>query len=150
MKNLKQDIANKVEQSSVLSFACVNGDKPYQVWMHYAGDMERIIVYSRRNRLHSEFVKANSNVSVAVLPEQIPGYGVIGLSGQGTIRELTEEGEVAAAERLYCAKFMRDDIGDQARSGNADEHALWEIKIDSYVLFDTHNYADNPRQEYTL
>lgn len=153
MKDVRENVAEIVARSFVLSFACVDGesDQPYQVWLHYAGDLQRVIVYSRRDRVHSDYVRKNDKVSVAILPEQIPGGPIRGLSGQGTIRELTDEAEIAAATKTYEAKFnKKDGIDQQTRSGKPDDHALWEITMTNYVLFDMHNYPDDPRKELEI
>ncbi len=136
MKDLRQNITEMVDQSYALSFACVDGDKPYQVWMHYAGDLNTIIVYSRRDRVHSEFVRANNAVSIAVLPQQNPGAPVRALSGQGVIRELTDEAAIKTAHATYVAKFVQHDAQEllrQSTSGQTNEHAFWEIKMNTYV-----------------
>lgn len=148
--NIEKNIQKILHENYVAAFAFVDGEKTYQVWMHYAPVSEnQIAAISPRSKNHSVMALANPHVSFAILPQQNPGKQPRGLTAQG-IMTLIESGD-SRIEQLY-AQYTKVHGQKQAwyeavNSDDPDTVNFWVVDVEKFVVYDKHAYPDNARQE---
>jgi uncharacterized protein YhbP (UPF0306 family) len=119
------------------------------LWYAHAFEPDRLLFISRPNREHCANLRADGRIAGAVLAIELDGVGqaVRGVSFTGAGRELPATG-IEDAIGLYAGRWpSAANAIDPARlaSGEA-HHRVYQIDVDSWVLYDEENFRGQPRQ----
>jgi uncharacterized protein YhbP (UPF0306 family) len=147
---LKQLIADYLEQAFFLQVATSTDNQPWTATVHFASDDQFNFYWvSLPTTRHSQELRANSKVAGTIVRPQAPDDKAHGIQYQGVAEELTGEAARSGLE-LYAKRYkISGDWVEKMISGN-DEHACYKITPSLIVLFDQANFPDNPRQEYKV
>lgn len=135
-----------------MHLATAVNNKPWVCNVHFFADDDFNFYWiSTPVRRHSAEIAQNANVSATIkVHEDTPDEPyVIGISVEGTAKLLTDE-ETKVIGRYYIDKLKKvPTLVDDILSGK-NPHKFYRLKPTNIVLFDTKNFLDNPRQEYSL
>lgn len=148
----KQLIKQFLKDARVMQLATVKDNKPWVCNVHfYADDNFNLYWISTPVRRHSDEIKDNAHVAAAIkVHEDTPDEKyVIGISVEGTAELLTDD-ETKNIGKHYIEKFQKAPslLGDILSGKNP--HKFYRLNPTNIVLFDTKNFPDNPRQEYSI
>lgn len=127
----------------------VNG-QPWCCTVYYAVDSDLNLIWiSTPDRCHSQAITENSNIAGAIAYDQQPGSQpfVQGLQFEGVATMLTGDEEAAAAQTYAEQLHRKDDLLADIRSGK-NPHKVYKVHVSKYVLFDSKNFPEQPRQEW--
>lgn len=146
MKDLKTLISEYLEDAEIMQLA--TGGENGQPWictLHFAlGENGSMYWNSLRDRRHSQEVRANGKVAVAVLKDPAVTRA---LQMEGDAEEVTGEA-VHEAHRIYSAAHGDSPKRlEYALSDASDDPAYYVFRPRNIVLFDKVNFPDDPRQE---
>lgn len=142
-------IIKYLDEIQLMQLASCKDNQPWVVNVYFAVDNQHNFYWTSQNtRRHSQEIADNGKVAAAIhLPYQ-PGVPGRGVQVQGVARAVPQE-EVDQLFQAYAEKFnahaMLPTLLDEA-----SPHTLYQMKTDSFVLWDEQNFPDNPRQEWTL
>lgn len=154
MAEVKDLIAEylKSGKTRMTQIATAVDDKPWCCTVYYAVDDNLNLIWiSTPARRHSQEIAQNANVAGAIVYDQQPGQQpfVRGVQFEG-LAELLSGDEEAAAIKFYIEQLKRDpSLLDDIRSGK-NPHKVYRAKVSKFVLFDSQNFPDQPRQEWTI
>lgn len=148
---LLNDITDYLKEAKMLQVATVKNNQPWVCTVYFAHD-EQLNLYwlSKPNTRHSQEIKQNEKVAGTIVLPQNPGDKIRGLQLQGVAKELHNQEEVRAGMKYYAQRFGMNEERVEAIINNTDGHFCYKITPNLFVLFDTLNFPDNPRQEYKL
>lgn len=148
----KELIKKYLKEARVMHLATSVNNKPWVCNVHfYADDDNNIYWISTEARRHSQEIAQNPNVAATIkVHEDKPDeMYVIGLSVEGTAELLTEE-ETKKIGPHYVKKLDKvSTLVEDILSGK-NPHKFYRLKPTNFVLFDTLNFHDNPRQEFSV
>lgn len=125
--------------------------QPWACTVHYYSD-ENLNLYwvSRSDRKHSQDIKQNNKVAVAVMVhENTPDEDyVIGMSIEGAA-EIIEQDAPEEIVQGYVSKHGKDPDMTDIANGRSP-HKFYVLKPLKIVLFDNKNFPENPRKEWLL
>lgn len=148
--DLKKLITEYLEQARLMQVATSKGDQPWVCTVYFAADdMLNIYWISKPNRRHSEELKNNSKVAGAIVLPHTPGDDVRGIQFQGVAYELSGK-DAGEGIGVYAKRYNMPQERVEKILNGTDGHAVYKIKVDTFVLFDEVNFPDNPRQEYKV
>ncbi len=144
VKNYVQEILGNVKQM-VLSTS--HNSKPWSATLLFAFDKNlNLYFFSTEDRRHSKEIAQNPNVSGAIAREHTKGLSEDshrGIQFEGLCKLVTQK-EVKDAYELFTKRFPQ--IVEYHSLEDATKE-LYKIKISKFVLFDTLNFKEEPRQE---
>jgi uncharacterized protein YhbP (UPF0306 family) len=148
--DLKELIQEHLKNERVMQLATSIDNKPWVCNVHfYADDKLNVYWASTPERRHSKDIEQNSHIAIAIkIHEDTPDERyVIGLSAEGNAHMLSVE-EAERIEEAYVNKIgtppaLLNDIKE-------GKIRFYRLKSVRFVLFDTKNFPENPRQEYAL
>ena len=115
----------------------------------YADDALHIYWASTPERRHSKYIAQNPHIAIAIkIHEDTPDERyVIGLCAEGDAQMLSAE-ETETIMQAYVNKIgtppaLLNDI----KQGKI---RFYRLKPANFVLFDTKNFSENPRQKYAV
>ena len=148
MKNLHSRVSAYLNETETMQLATHDADdKLWICTVHFAaGDDGAMYWFSLRDRNHSQHIRANGNVAVAVVKDP---HVKQALQMRGVAEELN--GEAAEeAHRVYSARH--GDLPKRlayAKSEAADDPTYYVFRPEKVVMFDEVNFPEDPRQELT-
>ena len=150
--NPKDLIKQYLGQRNVMQLATSVNDQPYVCNVHfYADDQLNLYWISTEARRHSQELAQNPKVSAAILiHENTPAENyVIGLTIIGTVEFLgkTVDSEIAAG---YINKLQKEPSLIEEIASGQNPHRFYRLTPSSFVLFDSKNFPQDPRQEVPL
>lgn len=148
--DVKQLITDYLQEARLMQVATAKDNQPWVCTVHFAYD-EHFNLYwiSLPSTRHSQEIMANEKVAGTIVLPHIPGQKPRGIQFQG-IAQKAEGDAMQKAMDVYAARMgMNDERKKNILSGE-DGHVPYVIKPTLFVLFDTVNFPDNPRQELAL
>lgn len=124
---------------------------PYVSNLFFASafDPDRLYFISRPDRHHCEYLRQRSRVGGAVLAIDLEGVGqaVRGVTFTGRAVELPTVG-IEERIAVYVGRWAAAaNAIDPARlAAGQTHHRLYEITVDSWILYDEENFRAAPRQ----
>lgn len=148
---LRQLIRDCLSEAKLMQLATSTGDQPWvcNVWFAADDDMN-IYWFSSTTRRHSDEVLKNEKVAGAMALPVSPQDKGRGLQFEGIAEILTEEKDIAAARAVYTDRIFSKEQIDTFMALPDRPHRFYRIRPTRFVLFDTVNFPDNSRQEYSL
>lgn len=141
--NIEEILAN-VKQMVI---STCKDNKPWSATVLFACDKNlNLYFFSTGDRKHSKEIAKNPNVSGAIAREHTKGLAEDshrGIQFEG-ICKLVAPAEVKNAYELVKKRFPQ--IVEYHTLEDAPKE-LYKIKVNKFVLFDTLNFSDEPRQE---
>ena len=138
-----EEILSNVKQMVICTSS---NNKPWSATVFFAFDKDlNLYFFSTENRRHSKEIISNPHVAGAIAREHKEGLEEPsrGVQFEGECK-LVELSVVKEAYELYKKRFPEitefHDLEDAPKE-------LYKIKIKKFVLFDTLNFPDEPRQE---
>ena len=152
MADIKKQIQNYLRTALVMQLATSLNDKPWVCNVHfYADDNFNFYWISTQERRHSQDIKENPYVAATIKVHEDTSEEpyIIGLSVEGKA-ELIKENEAKKIADKYKNKLGKpQSLIDDIFAGR-NPHKFYRLKTEKFVLFDTKNFSDNPRQEYKI
>lgn len=149
---LKSFIATYLKDAKMMQLATVgqNG-KPWVCNVWFAADNNlNIYWFSAITRRHSQEVAQNPHVAAAICLPQTPADKPRGLQLEGTAELLTKPADITVAMKHYVGRVFSLKQVKEFMTHLDRPHRFYRIKPDNFVLFDTVNYPENPRQELKI
>lgn len=144
-------IRQYLAQCRIMQLATTDGNTPWVCNVHYYADGDLNIYWiSTETREHSKHIAHNPNVAAVLMvhADTAEEPFVIGLSVAGQA-ELAPDvmSTIGAAYVEHTAKPQA--LFDKLTSGD-NPHQFYRLKPTKFVLFDTKNFPQEPRQEVSL
>lgn len=98
-------------------------------------------------RRHSQEIKVNNKVAVAIPVKFDKGESVIGIQIEGIAEELPASEDIRVIGESYAAKFKRDSQWIEDIVSGKTEHRLYKLTPKSIYLFDEVNFPGGQRQK---
>lgn len=152
MKDLRRHIKQYLEAARVMQLATSVNDKPWVCNVHFYSDSDLNIYWmSAPLRRHSKDIERNQHVAAAVkIHEDTPDeLYIIGLTVEGKAELLSEE-KTDKIGKLYIEKLGKPPILLEEMRTGKNPNKIYKLTPTCFVLFDTKNFPDDPRQEYSL
>jgi uncharacterized protein YhbP (UPF0306 family) len=133
-----------------MSLATSADNKPWVCEVHFAYDDELNLYFqSLKSRRHSQEIAKNPNVAGNIVTQHPAGQKPRGVYFEGTA-EIVEN--VDENHPAYTSLNKRFGMGPKIiQEADSDEgHKFYKIKPSMFVLFDTVNFPENSRQEWSL
>ncbi len=148
---IKALISQYLKEAKMMQLATVADGKPWVCNVWFAADKDmNIYWFSSTTRRHSHEVLLNKHVAAAICLPQTPADSPRGLQIEGTAELLTNPKDIAVAMKHYVGRIFNLKQVKQFMQNIDRPHRFYRIKPHAIVLFDTVNYASDPRQEYRL
>ncbi|MGH7203754.1 MAG: pyridoxamine 5'-phosphate oxidase family protein [Candidatus Levyibacteriota bacterium] len=152
MADLKKRIYDILKTTRVMQLATTSDNKPWVCNVHFYAD-ENFNIYwiSTPTRRHSLDIEKNPHVAITIkVHEDKPDEQyVIGLSAEGTAERIVDQ-EVKNVINHYQEKLGKDKKLMSDILTGKNPHRFYRLKPTSFVLFDSKNFPENPRQEYKV
>jgi len=152
MVAIKEQIKNHLKKARVMQLATSTDNKPWVCNVHFYSD-ESLNFYwiSTLARRHSQDIEKNSYAAITIkIHEDTPDEPyIIGLSVEGQAELITEKEAKKIADHYKNKLGKPQSLIDDIFAGR-NPHKFYRLKPMKFVLFDTKNFTDNPRQEYNI
>lgn len=141
-------IVKYLDEVQLMHLASCSDNQPWVVNVYFASDNRHNIYWtSQSTRRHSREIAENPKVAASIhLPYQ-PGAPGRGVQVQGTARAVPKE-EVEQLFQAYAEKFNAHAMLPKLLD-DLSPHTLYQMKTESFVLWDEQNFPNEPRQEWT-
>lgn len=124
---------------------CING-QPWCCTVYFVHDDKRNLYWaSLPARRHSREIEQNSKVAVAIPIKHAKGEKVVGIQVEGTAEMLQPSESNRLIIEAYACKFGRDAEWVDDFTAGKNQHQLYKLTPQNFVLFDDVNFPDNPR-----
>ena len=152
MKNeLRKLIADYLDQQKLMQLATVKNGSPWvcSVWQAADEDLN-IYFFSSITRRHSIEIESDQRIAGALALPQTTKDSPRGLQFEGTVEQLSDVGEVKFARSKYEGRIFDAESIDNFMNHEERPHRFYKITPSRFVLFDTANFPEDPRQEFNL
>jgi nitroimidazol reductase NimA-like FMN-containing flavoprotein (pyridoxamine 5'-phosphate oxidase superfamily) len=152
MPDIKKILQKKLKKVRIMQLATAINNRPWACNVHFYSDDDLNFYWSSTpERRHSKEIKQNPNVAIAVkIHEDTPNEQyVICIAAEGKA-ELLPDSEVKKIGKQYFSKLTKDDSFLKEILTGKSSFKFYRFKPTRIVLFDTKNFPDDPRQEYSL
>ena len=148
--DLKKLITEYLQQARLMQIATSKNNQPWACTVNFAFD-ENMNLYwiSKPDTRHSQEISENEKIAGTIVLPHNPGDKPRGLQFQGVAHQAIGE-ELQKAMDVYAKRAEMTDERKQRIISGEDGHIPYIITPKLFVLFDTVNFPDNPRQEYQL
>ena len=132
-----------------MQLATVDGDQPWicTVWF-VADDDLNLYWLSYPTRRHSQEIAKHQKVAAAIAIKT--AYPVIGVQVEGEAEVVSDESNVKSITDKYIAKYDTGHDFYQNFVAGSNQHQLYRLKPNMFVLFDEVNFRDQGRVERRL
>lgn len=148
-----QDIARQVlPLKKVMQLATSSNGQPWACNIHFYSDNDFNFYWiSTTDRRHSRDIEQNPQVAITVLVhEDAPDENyVIGVSAEGTAELIGQDIDKQVGE-AYTQKLGKDPSLVRDIISGSNPHKFYCLKPSKIVLFDSKNFPDDPRQEWSV
>lgn len=149
--NTKQLITDYLEEARLMQVATSRDNQPWACSVYFAyDDTFSLFWISLPSTRHSEEIRANQKVAGTIVLPYTPGSPVRGLQFEGIAQELHSGNEFLHALDVYATRMKMSNSRKENIIKGKDGHVVYRIQPKSFVLFDTKNFPDSPRQELQL
>lgn len=151
MADVEQAILRYISDVMVMQLATSQDDQPWACNVHfYADDSLNLYWLSTEAREHSRQLAANPNAAATLMvhantPEE--NY-IIGVSFAGTAECLGPKVDDTIRSGYQTKHATSDKFLDSVADGS-NPHKWYVLRPSKIVLFDTKNFPDDPRQEWS-
>lgn len=150
--NAKELLKKYLSETNVIQLATSQNDQPWVCTLHFYSDDEFNFYWiSTETRKHSQQIKNNHNVAVAILVhENKPDEDyVIGITVSGQAEYVGEQIDDAIGQ-AFLKKHGKDPALLTDIESGKNPHKFYRLIPDKIILFDSQNFPDKPRQEIAL
>lgn len=148
---LRDLIKDYLVQARLMQVATVSDNQPWTCSVYFSFDQDLNLYWlSLPETRHSQEIYSNPKVAGAIVLPQQPEGSLRGLQFEGDAFELSDKIQIQRGLACYSDRFSLEADRVNKILDDTDGHRLYQIKPRQFVLFDTKNYPQNPRQEYLL
>ena len=150
MLKIQNYVVRYLDEARLMQVAtCVDG-QPWCCTVYFAHDnLNNLYWISLPDARHSQEIGQNAKVAGTIVLPHTYGGPVRGLQFEGTARAIFDDEEIRRLSAAYSERFGRAALASDLISGQ-NPHYLYQIKPEYFVLFDTRNFPNQPRQEWRL
>ncbi|HXS15116.1 MAG TPA: pyridoxamine 5'-phosphate oxidase family protein [Candidatus Saccharimonadales bacterium] len=149
--NTKKLISDYLESARLMQVATTKDNQSWTCTVYFAFDDENNLYWiSLPTTRHSKELRGNEKVSGTIVLPHGPGDNVRGMQFQGVAKELTEGDEFQHALDVYAKRMGMKETRKENILNGTDGHTVYKIHPTLFVLFDTLNFPENPRQEIII
>jgi len=146
-KNL---IIKYLDKARILNLATVSRDAPHCVSVYFAHDNAHNLYWiSLPDSRHSQEIAKNHKVAGTIVLPQEYGDPTHGLQVHGTARQITDPAEIREFVQAYAERYNVYTLGEFIIN-ETTPHRLYQLKPDSFTLFDAQSFPEQPRQTWQL
>ena len=152
MMSVEELVRKYLPTVNIIQLATSVSNQPWLCTVHYYSDKNLNLYWcSTLDRRHSREIKQNQQVAAYILiHENTPDEKyVIGISITGTAELIGENIDKQIGEAYVKKLGHKPEFLKEIASGK-NQHKFYRLKPNKFVLFDSKNFSDNPRQEWTL
>lgn len=151
MKSVRELVKDYLDQQKLMQLCTVNEGNPWacSVWQAADDDLN-IYFFSWDGRRHSLEIEKDQRVAGALALPLTPADKPRGLQFEGNAVEVTDEDEIKKAKGLYQDRIFSTEQIDAFIAHAERPHVFYKIQPSKFVLFDTVNFPDDPRQELDI
>jgi uncharacterized protein YhbP (UPF0306 family) len=149
--DLRKLIQAYLDEAMLMQVATAIGNQPWVFTVYFSHDQDWNLTWiSLPTTRHSQEIEKNKNVAGAIVLSHKPSMKFVrGLQFEGAAY-IPEGSEQEQVMKLYIKRFGRDkSLSEDIRLGK-NPHKTYTIKPSQFVLFDSKNFPDDPRQEYKI
>lgn len=151
MDKLEKLINNYLRQSHMMQVATVSGRKPWVATVYYVVDDELNLYWASPEKTnHSQHIRKNSNVAVAVPVVHKKNKPVVGLQAEGQANIIENIKLCEKIAEKYASEFGFGDKWIEKVCDGQTVHKLYKFKPTKFVLFDDINFPNDPKKEWIL
>jgi uncharacterized protein YhbP (UPF0306 family) len=137
---------------NIMQLATATNGSPWACNLHYYND-DNLNFYwlSPPHRRHSVDLKENPQAAAVVMVHENnedENY-IIGISFEGTVEIINNQDAKKVSEEFGKKHSTPQKFLDKVLAGD-DPHQFYKLTPTKFVLFDTKNFKDDPRQEWTI
>lgn len=148
--DVKQLIKDYLQEARLMQVATAKENQPWACTVYFAFD-ENLNLYwiSLPSTRHSQEIMANEKVAGTIVLPHVPGQKPRGIQFEGTAQQAQGDAMQKTMD-IYATRMGMNDQRKQDILDGTDGHVPYVITPTLFVLFDTVNFPDNPRQELAL
>jgi uncharacterized protein YhbP (UPF0306 family) len=145
---LQELLSTYLDEKHMMQLATVTGGQPWCCTVYYVHDDHNNLYWaSLPTRRHSQEIKQNPNVAIAIAVKHVKGEAVVGIQMEGHAQVLPPSKDIREFAKSYAAKFNRDEQWIEDFISGKTEHRLYKFTPKSIYLFDEVNYPGGVRQQ---
>lgn len=145
--DLKQLLSQYLSEKHMMQLATSVDNQPWCCTVYYFHDQDYNLYWaSLPERKHSQDIKQNSKVAVAIPVKYVKGEPVVGIQMTGMAEELALAEDTRALAQQYAEKFNRDEQWVEDFVSGKTEHRLYKLTPQEIYLFDEVNFPGGQRQ----
>jgi uncharacterized protein YhbP (UPF0306 family) len=147
-RGILEDYVSNGKLMQVASISEEGGPWLCHVWYRAQFSPDRLYFISRLDREHSINIRRDERVAGGIISIPLIGLGqtVTGVTFQGFASELDASADNEL--RLFLTRWPRARASITTERIEADRTSsrLYEIRVNKWILFDEHDFPDEPRQ----
>jgi uncharacterized protein YhbP (UPF0306 family) len=150
MPKLQDLIITYLDETRMMQVATCANNQPWCCTVYFSVDnLHNLYWISKPDRRHSEELRRNPKVAGVIVQPHTPGDKVRGLQFQGLAHQISDPGEIRTLAESYVERFAQHALAEDMISG-ANPQCLYQIKPETFVLFDELNFPEASRQEWQV
>lgn len=149
--SVEELIRKYVPTKNVMQLATTRDNQSWSCNVHFYSDNDLNLYWiSEPGRRHSLEIQDNPNVSAAIKIHEntVEEDYVIGIALQGTAELMGEFDENVAA--AYKDKLSKNETFVDDMKNDRKPYKFYKLTPTKFVMFNTKDFEDNPRQEWTM
>ncbi len=151
MAEIRELIKEYLADAKLMQLATVRDGQPWVCSVWFAADEDlNLYWFSAISRRHSYEVAGDPRVAGAIALPHSTADKPRGIQFEGTGRLLTSDEDVSTARNLYEGRIFDAATIDNFINYEERPHRFYRARPTAFVLFDTVNYPENPRQIFEL
>lgn len=148
--DLEKLIREYLEKTQLMQIATCLNNQPWVATVHFAFD-ENLNLYwiSSFDRRHSIEIEQNPNIAAAIVKPHTSGEKVRGIQLSGVASRLSGA-DIQAGMDIYTKRYTtpRERVKNIVEQTSGENHTVYKIKPELFVLYDEVNFPNSPRQEW--
>lgn len=149
--DIEKLIRKYLAQCHMMSLATVNGDKPWIATVYYVMDDDLNLYWaSPEDTNHSQHIKNNQNVAIAIPVVHKKSQPVVGIQIEGEANKIDGKDNIEPIASRYAKEYGFSEKWVEKFSSDQTKHKFYKCCPKKFVLFDDIDFPDNPRQTWTL
>jgi uncharacterized protein YhbP (UPF0306 family) len=149
VNNFNPQILTKryLSKALIMQLATSRGGQSWICNLHFINDKNSNIYWlSQTRRRHSEDIKTNSNIAIAVVVR--PDKPLVGVQAEGVGEIVTNVDELKTVMTSYVERHGTDKSFAESIVAGTNEHRLYKFTPRFFSLYDEINFVEQPSQSW--
>ena len=133
----------------MMCMATTQNNKPWACTVYYVVDNDLNLYWaSPEETNHSQHIKNNENVSVAIPVTHKKSQPVVGMQIEGKAEQVQGIENIKPVAEKYAKEYGFGEKWIEKFSSDKTKHKLYKLSPSRFVLFDDVKFPDSPRKEW--